>query len=354
MKITILTFQFAHNYGALLQAFALKEYLQTIGHQVSLAPYYPKWAQAEYAISPFAKGVSLRRRIRLALQFFKRKKQSQIFNNFILKDLNIGKTFSSKDNLIEWLNDYECVICGSDQIWNNKITGNGNDYFASGSKSRKIAYAASLGTTSLTKEQKRNILDCLPGFSAVSVREPGSATLIEKMVNMKVDVVLDPVFLVDESRWSKFSMPVNIKRKYMFLYFLQENDKLLKYAKDYAKQNNLIIYDVHPTMASRHDGCVRINDVGPKEFIWLIHNAECICTNSFHATAFSAIFRKKLIHIPNSKSPERTISLLARVGLQLKSDDDFPIYDLNLINSYNLQEEICKSKRFIANALRGD
>ena len=69
MKITILTFQFAHNYGALLQAFALKDYLQSLGHQVNIAPYYPEWAQAEYAISPFAKGVPPRRRIRLALQY---------------------------------------------------------------------------------------------------------------------------------------------------------------------------------------------------------------------------------------------------------------------------------------------
>ena len=101
---------------------------------MNLVPYYPEWAQAEYAISPLAKGVPPRRRIRLALQYPRRKKQSQMFNKFISEDLNAGKTFSSKDDLIEWLNDHECVICGSDQIWNSKITGNGNDYFASGAK----------------------------------------------------------------------------------------------------------------------------------------------------------------------------------------------------------------------------
>lgn len=354
MKITIFTFQFAHNYGALLQAFALKDYLQSLGHQVNLVPYYPEWAQAEYAISPLAKGVPPRRRVRLALQYPRRKKQSQMFNKFISEDLNAGKTFSSKDDLIEWLNDHECVICGSDQIWNSKITGNGNDYFASGAKIMKVAYAASLGTSCLTNEQKGNIQHYLPEFSAVSVREPSSATAIEEMLNIKVDVVLDPVFLVDETRWANFGRSVDVKKKYLFLYFLQENEKLLKYAKEYAKKNGLIIYDVHPTMSRRHDGCVRINNVGPKEFIWLIQNAECICTNSFHATAFSTIFKKKLIHIPNSKSPERTVSLLARVGIQLKSSDEFPVYDLSLSNRCNLKEEIQKSKDFINTALQGD
>ena len=80
MNISILTFQFAHNYGALLQAYALKEYLASLGHCVRIAPYFPAWAQIEYAINPFAKGVPPKRRIRLALQYRKRKRQIEVFN----------------------------------------------------------------------------------------------------------------------------------------------------------------------------------------------------------------------------------------------------------------------------------
>ena len=39
MKIGILTFHYAHNYGALMQAWALKEYLQSIGHEVYFIDY---------------------------------------------------------------------------------------------------------------------------------------------------------------------------------------------------------------------------------------------------------------------------------------------------------------------------
>ena len=77
MKTAILTFQFAHNYGALLQAYALKQYLKSHDLEGEIAPYYPDWAQSEYAISPFAKGVSFRRRVRLASQYWKRKGQSR-------------------------------------------------------------------------------------------------------------------------------------------------------------------------------------------------------------------------------------------------------------------------------------
>ena len=41
MNAAILTFQFAHNYGALLQAYALSRYLKGRNIQVEIAPYNP-------------------------------------------------------------------------------------------------------------------------------------------------------------------------------------------------------------------------------------------------------------------------------------------------------------------------
>ena len=352
MKITILTFQFAHNYGALLQAFALREYLQSLGNKVTLAPYYPEWAQAEYAISPFAKGVPPRRRGRLALQYFKRKRQSQVFEKFISEDLDVTDTFSSDKELVTWLNQHDCVICGSDQIWNNNITGDSSAYYAGGCKTRRISYAASLGTLQLTEVQKDNIKANLPYFSEISVREPNSAAKIAELIQKEVHVVLDPVFLLKKDEWRKIAKPVNVESNYVLLYFLQENEELLNLAKAYAQEHNLRIYDIHPTMSKKHSGCKRLNNVGPKEFVWLIQNASCVCTNSFHATAFSVIFEKKLIHIPNGKSPERTISLLDRAGLKLKKQGEFPFYDLSKCDSSSLYHEISESKVFIENALR--
>lgn len=351
MKNAILTFQFAHNYGALLQAYALKQYLHIQGFETNIAPYYPKWAQSEYAISPFAKGISLKRRVRLALQYERRKKQGRLFNSFISKELNTGESFSSEEELKIWLEKYDCVICGSDQIWNDNITGDNAAYYAGGCRLKKVSYAASLGTVNLTETQEKNIIKYLPSFSAISVREPGSAIAIDKILHRKVEVVMDPVFLLSRDEWHELSKAVSIDKNYLLLYFLQENEELLKYAKKYAEEHNLKIYEVHPTLAAKHSSCKQLNDIGPKEFLWLIENAACVCTNSFHATAFSTIFRKKLLHIPNSKSPERTISLLARIGIKLKKKNELPLYDINLYNDINLTREIEKSKKFLTTAL---
>lgn len=50
MKIGILTFHYAHNYGALMQAWALKEYLQSIGHEVYFIDYKNQKIKQEYKI----------------------------------------------------------------------------------------------------------------------------------------------------------------------------------------------------------------------------------------------------------------------------------------------------------------
>ena len=48
MKIGIITYHSAHNYGAVLQAFALQEYLQKQGHDVQIINYKIKEIENYY------------------------------------------------------------------------------------------------------------------------------------------------------------------------------------------------------------------------------------------------------------------------------------------------------------------
>ena len=45
MKIGILTYHRSHNYGALLQAIALRKVLADMGHQVTYIVYWPNYQQ---------------------------------------------------------------------------------------------------------------------------------------------------------------------------------------------------------------------------------------------------------------------------------------------------------------------
>lgn len=45
MNIRIVTFFWAHNYGAVLQAFSLYTYLQKLGNTVEILNYRPRWVE---------------------------------------------------------------------------------------------------------------------------------------------------------------------------------------------------------------------------------------------------------------------------------------------------------------------
>lgn len=48
MKIGILTYHRAHNYGAVLQAYALRTFLQKQGHDVEFVDYWPDSHEEKY------------------------------------------------------------------------------------------------------------------------------------------------------------------------------------------------------------------------------------------------------------------------------------------------------------------
>ncbi len=354
MKVGILTFQFAHNYGAQLQAYALRAYLLSKGYEAEIIPYFPGWAQKEYAYSPFASGISIRKRLRFVAQYQKRKVLAEKFTTFERRALGVSEHIINSTGLEQYLNNYDYIIFGSDQIWNDGITGSTADYYGGSTSASRISYAASLGTKELTEWQKKCAEDFLPKFNMISVREPQSKVLLEAIVKKDITTVMDPVFLLDADKWELECESVNIAKPFMFLYFLRDDEHLLDIAVNYAQEKELEIYEVHPTLARFHSSCKRISDAGPREFLWLIKNAECVCSNSFHATSFSVIFKKKLLHIPNASSPERTTSLLERMGYELITNDgSVPLYNLETSNTDRLNKLAKNSKEFLLKALEG-
>ncbi len=345
-QIAILTFYFAHNYGAMLQAYALKRYLELFGNTVNIIPYFPSYLKQGYSINPFLKGISIKRRIYNMISYLKRYKQAEKFEEF-KKNLISKKEFSEKDNLIKFLKPYDVLICGSDQIWNEKIASESEIYFGAGMDITKISYAASLGTDELSEIQRKNVKKYLSEFLSVSVREETGRKLIKEYIP-DVQVVCDPVFLLSPNDWEEIECRMTIQKKYVLLYLLEDNKLLYEYGKKYSQENNLEIYEIHPTRGIHHCEIKQLNNIGPTEFLYLVRNAEAICTNSFHAVAFSIIFEKKLIHIPNSNSPERSLFLLEKVGNKVIKDDlnKFPIYEFKEKNVM-FNKFVEDSKQFI-------
>ena len=121
MKIAILTYQFAYNYGAMLQAYALKYYIESLGHSAEVVPYFPLHLKQGYSLNPFQKGISVKHRVYNALFYLKRIKQANLFELFKKKIVSI-KEFTDVSRVNAFLSNYDLVVCGSDQIWNDEIS----------------------------------------------------------------------------------------------------------------------------------------------------------------------------------------------------------------------------------------
>lgn len=351
MRVGILTFQFAHNYGALLQAYALRTFLKQNGTNVEFIPYYPVRFQKEYEINPFVEGLSFKQRVAKIIKYKMKKPSYDRFKLFKEKELNIKACISKLDSLKQYLENFDVIIFGSDQIWNTELTENDFLYFGKDVNNKKISYAASLGTDKLLWEQNEGIRRYLDNFEALSVREEHSRQIIGSLLNRQCYVTVDPVFLLSSEQWNDCKAEMEINRPYMIVYMLEDDIELKSYAKEYAMAHELDIYEIHPIRGNRHKEFCQLVDVGPKEFISLIRNAEIVCTNSFHAVSFSIIFEKKCLHLPNCKSSMRTVSLLHLAGINLKGNNEMPIYEFNEATLEKMMPLIGFSKKFLQNGI---
>lgn len=289
MKCEILTFQFAHNYGAALQCYALKKYLESKNISAAVSDFVPDSVKNTYALWPRLYTKNPVVYFKEILRSFRRMKQYKIFNSFISQEL----ISEQHDEPIDYL------VIGSDQVWNEEITGKISKYYGSDYYDvKKISYAGSFGTSKLTDFQKKNIEQYFPTFENISLRELCNVQEVKDISKANVDCVLDPVFLLERKKWSEFGVNpgLNKNEKYILYYSLRQDNYLVNEVIRLSKKYNCKVYAIHPTCIKMNKEFVQLNDIGPKEFVYLIENAYLIGTNSFHAVSFASIFGKKVVN----------------------------------------------------------
>lgn len=359
MNYGIMTFHFAHNYGAVLQAYALKSYIEEQGEKAQIIRFVPKEMMDFYRLNPLSNSKSIKSACKKAMSVPRRIKQYCLFQSFISELIDHKEEYETRDELRAQLNGLDAVICGSDQIWNTTLTKNRTEYFIDFEdlSIRKYSYAASFGKKKLDDLQMRCIKDYLSNFDKLSIREEDGKTEIEFVLGKTPSIVLDPVFLRDKELWHKEAERSQLKpdRQYILYYSLREDKELIQKTEEMSQQLNIPIYVIHPTAAKQRIKGVQLTCVGPREFLWLIENAVCVSTNSFHASAFSAIFGKKYLHMRREERETRVESMLQRFnGYQNTSEFLGNIEVLNLekidLNTYNAFRN--KSKDYLNSCMQ--
>lgn len=368
MRIGIITTQYASNYGALLQAYALQTYIrEEMNYNVETIDYHPKHYKDYWKI--FSKNSSYKAfllNVVLGVHLGWMKKKRQRFQEcklFKEQYIKCSKPFYSQEELEQENCPYDVCICGSDQIWNvSRHSVPDPVWFLSVKGTwenvKKISYAPSIADK-ISSDKEKFFKEYLRDFHAISVREDVDVEQLEKIIERKVNHVCDPVFLLNIKKWEKIMVSQNVPKDYICCYFLNPNDEAILAVKKIKELTGLPVIHVNVNDLNKIPSCKDVRNAGPLDFISYIRNARYVITNSFHCTAFSVLFNKDFYVIQKKTANARMSSLLRKVGLEDRiigknEIDELESGKLNIDYSEpnkKLEEFINESKKYMKKAL---
>lgn len=363
MKIGIITFHASHNFGSMLQAYALKNYLINQGHNAEIINFRTKNQKDIYSVITKRKGIRyLVKNLYSLSRYFSLKKKHQLFEDFLKEELGCIKEVNNAEEINDM--NFDAVIAGSDQIWNVETNDFEWIYFLENITAKKYSYAVSCGPASVKADDKSRLFNNLEKFEKISVRDSATKVFVEENSNKKAEVVCDPVMLLSKKEWENLSSEGQIKKlpkKYIFFYTLSCSKRMKNIVKKISKKLGLKIVVPHNT--NQNDLFLKAKKVlvsGPKEFLRLMKEATVVVTSSFHAMLFSIIFDKQFYIIDGLKDNRKRDILLEYHLTEQSIDDklDLSLIEKQLENNWNfcdIKENIEESgKTFLERILHED
>lgn len=374
MRIGIITYwSSSDNYGQQLQCFALQKYIKGLGHDAYLIKYMP--------ISSVPLWRIIVRSIKYRLLVSSEQKENDKKNAEIS---STNELLNAKRNFVGFRNNYidstdivyhsihelranppkaDVYICGSDQVWNNRLEDeNTAGWFLDfGSpKTRRLSYAASIGREIDSKEYE-SFSKYLKRFDAISVREQKANDLCHHLGFEKSIVAIDPTLLLKSSDYNVLNNGIKKEgssKPYAFIYLLNIRNSDEVYWDEFHKmiqENDLSVRVVASS------GYLPAQDFLPSyqneqatipEWLSLIKHSEFVITTSFHGVVFCLLNHKPfyavLLNNEFSKGNDRIISLLKTVGLEkriVSSASDINSIKFVEINWDNVDEKLSKLRK---------
>ena len=320
-----------HNYGGLLQAFALQSYLKTIGCSVVSLDRKP----ARNVLKE-----SKRFTTNVAKRFLGRIKSlpSEEANKYVFSHLIefknryilMSQPVTTQKQVRSYFqqNDFDAVIVGSDQVWRPKYSPSLENYFFDflddiDSSAKRISYAASFGVSEweLSDKQTLQCKKLVQKFDAVSVREKSAVILCKQHFGITTDWVVDPTMLLDVSDYEQLLIDKpSASKGHILTYVLDSAEDKQEIAKIVAGTLGLKEFSVKPEKTLTQVSSYEINNCQyPKVEDWLqgFKDASYVVTDSFHGCVFAILFNKPFIAIGNkSRGQARFESLLSMFELE--------------------------------------
>lgn len=337
MKVGILTYFSAHNYGAFLQAYALQKALSEYSGVDAELINYRSPKEIEFYKAPtklsHVNVLNAERKIRVA-KFYKRR--------FLAFEKAIQEyQVTSEDEIITMSTEefnqfiegkYDLIVVGSDEIWKtDNFRGFPNVYWLPNTKCKKVSYAASARNNykDLDETTIAQIERFVKEFEYIGVRDSATKDLVEKFEGLQNKCFLncDPTFLYDfhpnPSNGKKIlreKFRVAPDKKVIGL-MLEDESLGIDIIKTYSSKFEFI---------SLYHYCANSKmypELNPFEWIDVISAVDGMITTFFHATIFSIKCNTRFLAVDNRSDDvyeSKMYDLLSRNGL---ADDYFVMYN---------------------------
>ncbi len=299
----IITFHHNHNYGTMLQAIALQKAIYKCGYTSELINYEKKPTDRiqlfKIRLSRLGAYVlHFKKYYTLFINKSNAVARERLFEEFYRKYALIGKTrYESIEDLNNNPPQYELYIVGSDQTWSPSISEQKEKevFFLSfvPEGSVKGSYAPSIGLSRIKEHEKELFKKYLDDFKYLSCREKTGSQILSEVLGKDVVNVLDPTLLLEEDEWLQMADGKIIEEPYILEYFLGNRIEHRGFVKKLSRQTGLKIVSLPFDSIDMADTSLERLYVGPAQFLRLIHDAEYVCTDSFHGSVFSVIFKTK-------------------------------------------------------------
>lgn len=342
-SIAIVSCYFQKNYGSALQALATQKILDEYGIENvtirydGLEPQIKKQKYKYYAKQIMNPAIVLGKLGYIKARIHKRFGKSKLSENMRLRDAAIKrfeKNFrlspkvNSFEELSQFVSSYDAVMVGSDQLW---LTSNLDaDYYTLNwvpSGIKRISYATSFGVSSIPRRYYEFTANFLKKIDSLSVREETGRQIIKDICGRDATVICDPTIMFTGEQWLEIQKREALyKKKYIFCYFLGDNPDQREFVKRLKNATGCdIVAILHLNVYVPSDeefADYTPYEVDSADFINYIRNAEYVCTDSFHATVFSILNKKKFFTFRRFKenyvlqTNSRLDSLLEAVGLR--------------------------------------
>lgn len=352
MRILILSLRVHHNFGGILQAYALKTVLTNMGHEVKLLDK----AEGSHREDPkFLESFDLSSPI------------NQHTRNFVKQHFSL-RTIKNFNDLQE--SEFDAIIVGSDQVWRKQFfiflydeaVQNAFLSFAKDWKNiKRIAYAPSfgfLGCDAYTEEEIKDCRELLKQFEAVSVREDDGKTICRDIFGIDAETVLDPTMLLDSEVYEPLCREYRGRHKDKIIaYFIDNNEENHKMLEDCSLRLGKKAFMANSKAEETNVPLEERIQYPVEEWLAAFMDAEFVVTDSLHACIFSVIFGKPfVVRVSEWRGRERVMSFLKTIHLEdrmIDSPTDFTINTSNddIISAQSVLKELRKPSLIFLNSI---